>query len=178
MVLSMRADSRRLPAGAKGGSEAESRAHRQQCRTPGAGSWRPDSYAGPTAPTITGVSGQPPPIFTPAGRPRRTSTTPMLRQAFGATFLRHFGGSSREGGFGACAAADKTGRGRSRGRASSYQVTLSRPRGPGTAGGSLAGQHGCGSRIEGQAAPGSWALAGRWSQVGVDLAGDVSLEAA
>src|SRR6516165_8153569 len=37
---------------------------------------------------------------------------------------------------------------------------------------------GCGSRIWGQAAPGAWASAGAWAQVGVDLAGDVTLEAA
>src|SRR5215831_10789509 len=38
---------------------------------------------------------------------------------------------------------------------------------------------GCGSRIEGQAVPGGLrALAGRRAQVGVDLAGDVTLEAA
>src|SRR5215469_1106923 len=38
---------------------------------------------------------------------------------------------------------------------------------------------GCGSRLEGQAVPGSLgALAGRRAQVGVDLAGDVTLEAA
>src|SRR5215470_2949550 len=63
--------------------------------------------------------------------------------------------------------------------AGSYEVTSSRSWGPGTAGGSLAGQQGCGSRIEGQAVPGSLrALAGRRAQVGVDLAGDVTLEAA
>src|SRR5262245_44764311 len=33
-------------------------------------------------------------------------------------------------------------------------------RDPGTADESLAGQHGCGSRFEGQAVPGEWALAG------------------
>src|SRR6516165_10336869 len=37
---------------------------------------------------------------------------------------------------------------------------------------------GCGSRLGGQAAPGAWASAGAWAQVGVDLAGDVTLEAA
>src|SRR5271169_1124853 len=40
-------------------------------------------------------------------------------------------------------------------RASSYEVTPSKVnRDPGTADESLAGQHGCGSRIEGHAAPG------------------------
>src|SRR6266480_7851054 len=64
------------------------------------------------------------------------------------------------------------------GRASSYEVTPSKSGwGPGTAGESLAGQHGCGSRLEGQAVPGSLS-AGRRAQAGVDLAGDVTLEAA
>src|SRR4249920_2561639 len=48
---------------------------------------------------------------------------------------------------------------------------------PGTAGESLAGQHGCGSRFEGQAVPGELALAG-CAEVAVDLAGDVTLQAA
>jgi hypothetical protein len=58
----------------------------------------------------------------------------------GDIYLRHFKGAAQEGEFRACAAADKTGRGRSRWRASSYEVTISRPGSPGTAGGSLAGQ--------------------------------------
>src|SRR6266487_6437954 len=49
--------------------------------------------------------------------------------------------------------------------------------GPGTAGESLAGQHGCGSRLAGQAVPGELALAGG-AEVAVDLAGDVTLQAA
>ena len=52
-----------------------------------------------------------------------------------------------------------------------------RDRVPGTAGESLAGQHGCGSRFEGQAVPGELALAG-CAEVAVDLAGDVTLQAA
>ena len=36
----------------------------------------------------------------------------------------------------------------------------------------------CGSRLAGQAAPGALASAGAWAQVGVDLTGDVTLEAA
>ena len=61
--------------------------------------------------------------------------------------------------------ADKTGKGRSGWRESSYEVTPSWPMGPGTADGSLAGQHGCGSRFAGQAAPGKVrqpAAARRW----------------
>src|SRR5215471_2519341 len=94
----------------------------------------------------------------------------------GDIYLRHFLG---EGLFQGLAAADKTGRGRSRWMASSYLVRLRSLGSPGTAGESLAGQHGCGSRIKGQAVPGgAEALAGGRTQVGVDLAGDVSLEAA
>jgi hypothetical protein len=48
--------------------------------------------------------------------------------------------------------------------------------GPGTADGSFEGQHGCGSRLAGQAVPGVWGLGG--AEVAVDLAGDVALEAA
>ena len=47
--------------------------------------------------------------------------------------------------------------------------------GPGAVGGSIEGQHVCGSRISGQAAPGARVSA---AQVGEDLAGDVALEAA
>src|SRR6266446_3870154 len=46
---------------------------------------------------------------------------------------------------------------------------------PGAAGGSFEGQHVCGSRLAGQAAPGARASA---AQVGVDLTGDVALQAA
>src|SRR5271169_1761183 len=42
----------------------------------------------------------------------------------------------------------------------------------------LAGQHGCGSRLAGQAVPGSGALAVGGAEVAVDLAGDVTLQAA
>ncbi len=48
-------------------------------------------------------------------------------------------------------------------------------KGPGAAGGSFEGQHVCGSRLAGQAAPGVRASA---AQAGVDLAGDVALQAA
>jgi hypothetical protein len=53
---------------------------------------------------------------------------------------------------------DKTGMGRSGRRAGSYQVTRvgSAGNGPGAAGGSFEGQHVCGSRLAGQAAPGAW----------------------
>jgi len=47
--------------------------------------------------------------------------------------------------------------------------------GPGTAGESFASQHGCGSRLEGQAAPGDRVLARRRAEVAVDLAGDVTV---
>ena len=62
-------------------------------------------------------------------------------------------------------------------RAGFYQVTKfsSFGKGPGAAGGSFEGQHVCGSRLAGQAAPGA---CGSAAQVGVDLAGDVALEAA
>jgi hypothetical protein len=54
--------------------------------------------------------------------------------------------------------ADTTGMGRSRWRAGFYQVTKfsSFGEGPGAAGGSFEGQHVCGSRLAGQAAPGVW----------------------
>ena len=38
----------------------------------------PDSYAGSAAPSITGVCGQPPPIFTRQGVAAATSTTLMF----------------------------------------------------------------------------------------------------
>src|SRR5689334_19168023 len=64
-------------------------------------------------------------------------------------------------------------------RAGSYEVTSSRSRGPGDGRRIVSRPAGCGSRIEGQAVPGSVAaLAGRRAQAGVDLAGDVTLEAA
>ncbi len=64
-------------------------------------------------------------------------------------------------------------------RASSYQVTPGRlGLGPGTAGESFAGQQVRVSRISGQAAPGLRALPGGQAQLAVDLAGDVTLEAA
>ena len=49
---------------------------------------------------------------------------------------------------------------------------------PGTADESLAGQQVRGSRLAGQAVPGYLALAGGRAEVGVDLAGDVTLQAA
>ena len=51
--------------------------------------------------------------------------------------------------------------------------------GPGAADKSLEGQHGCGSRLEGQAAPGGLGLSvSGGAEVAVDLAGDVTLQAA
>ena len=47
---------------------------------------------------------------------------------------------------------------------------------PGTAGESFAGQQVRGSRIAGQAVPGALALAAGRAEVGVDLAGDVTLQ--
>jgi hypothetical protein len=55
---------------------------------------------------------------------------------------------------------------------------FSRQAEPGTADESFAGQHGCGSRILGQAVPGACALVSGRAEVRVDLAGDVTLEAA
>ena len=81
----------RLPAGTKGDSRGGIACSRQQCRAPGGGSQRPDSYAGSAAPSITGVCGQPPPIFTHQGVAAATSTTPMrcqgLRRHSGCFFL-------------------------------------------------------------------------------------------
>jgi hypothetical protein len=58
---------------------------------------------------------------------------------------------------GYCWFADKTGMGRSKWSASSYQVTLSRSgMRPGTAGESFEGQQVRGSRIPGQAVPGAF----------------------
>jgi len=63
-------------------------------------------------------------------------------------------------------------------RESSYQVTLSRSCGaPGTAGGSFAGQH-VRQPISGPGRPRECALSGGSAQVGIDLAGDVALQAA
>jgi hypothetical protein len=50
----------------------------------------PDSYAGSAAPSIAGVSGQPPPIFTRQGVATGTSTTPMLCQGFLGSFWISF----------------------------------------------------------------------------------------
>jgi hypothetical protein len=50
--------------------------------------------------------------------------------------------------------------------------------GPGTVDESFEGQHGCGSRIVGQAVPGVWGLARVWAEVRIDLAGDVTLQTA
>ena len=49
---------------------------------------------------------------------------------------------------------------------------------PGTADESFEGQQVRGSRIAGQAVPGAWALAAGRAEVRVDLAGDVTLQAA
>src|ERR1044071_9904388 len=55
--------------------------------------------------------------------------------------------------------ADKTGVGRSWRRGGFYQVTnFAASKGPGAAGGSFEGQHVCGSRLAGQAAPGVWSV--------------------
>src|SRR5438034_14345 len=48
----------------------------------------------------------------------------------------------------------------------------------GTAGESFEGQQGCGSRLAGQAVPGAGVSVSGGAQAGVDLAGDVTLEAA
>src|SRR5713226_2088672 len=63
-------------------------------------------------------------------------------------------------------------------RASSYQVTLSRSVVPrGTAGGSFAGQR-LRQPIHGPGRPREYGLAGGGAEVGIDLAGDVALQAA
>src|SRR6266498_5935057 len=85
LVLPVGADDGRLPAGARGIAEAESRARGNNAGPPG-GLPAPDSYAGSAAPSITGVSGQPPPIFTRQGVPAGTSTTPMPRQGVRTAF--------------------------------------------------------------------------------------------
>src|SRR4029450_7642377 len=61
----------------------------------------------------------------------------------------------------------------------SYEVTPSRVRWSGGGRRIVVRPAGCGSRLAGQAVPGSWgALASRRAQVGIDLAGGVTLEAA
>ena len=50
--------------------------------------------------------------------------------------------------------------------------------GPGTADESFEGQQGCGSRLAGQAVTRSWGSVSGSAQAGIDLAGDVALEAA
>src|SRR5215470_16349051 len=77
------------------------------------------------------------------------------------------------------AGADKTGSGRSRRRAGSYEVTkFSGPdrRNPGAAGGSLAGQQ-VRQPISGSGRPGKHSSAAS-AKAGIDLAGDVTLQAA
>src|SRR5262245_31776663 len=74
--------------------------------------------------------------------------------------------------------ADKTGKGHSGG---GQALIRSRSASRDGAGGGRRIVHRpaeCGSRLWGQAAPGAWGSAGAWAQVGVDLAGDVPLEAA
>ncbi len=51
-------------------------------------------------------------------------------------------------------------------------------KGPGAAGGSIAGQHRLRQPIRGPGRPGSWRGSAAGAQMGVDLAGDVPLEAA
>ena len=58
---------------------------------PQEGSQRPDSYAGSAAPSIAGVSGQPPPIFTHQGAAAAASTTPMFVKG-SYDFWSHFWG--------------------------------------------------------------------------------------
>ena len=50
--------------------------------------------------------------------------------------------------------------------------------GPGTADESFEGQQGCGSRLAGQAVPGAGASVSGGAELGIDLAGDVTLETA
>ena len=102
-----------------------------------------------------------------------------LVKRLGDIYFASFRGFFQEGGFRAwgCCGQDREGplavegklllgHARQAGRPGDGRRIVSRPAG-------------CGSRIEGQAVPGSLgALAGRRAQVGVDLAGDVTLEAA
>jgi hypothetical protein len=104
----------------------------------------------------------------------------MFVKGLGGTFRGcSSGGCEVMGRTGCCWVADKTGMGRSRWSASSYEVTPSRLKvRPGTADESFEGQQVRGSRIAGQAVPGALALAAGRAEVRVDLAGDVTLQAA
>src|SRR5258705_5863945 len=103
----------------------------------------------------------------------------MFVKGLGGTFRGcSSGGCEVMGRTGCCWVADKTGMGRSRWSASSYEVTPSRLKvRPGTADESFEGQQVRGSRIAGQAVPGALALAAGRAEVKVDLAGDVTLQA-
>ena len=104
----------------------------------------------------------------------------MFVKGLGGTFRGCSSGGEVMCRTGCCWVADKTGMGRSRmERASSYEVTPSRLKvRPGTADESFEGQQVRGSRIAGQAVPGALALAAGRAEVRVDLAGDVTLQAA
>src|SRR5260370_26605465 len=78
---------RRLPAGTRGDIRGGIACSRQQCRTPGGGLPAPDSYAGSAAPSIAGVCGQPPPIFTHAGRRSRGTDDSYELSMVRMTFL-------------------------------------------------------------------------------------------
>src|SRR5580700_8448721 len=81
-------------------------------------------------------------------------------------------------GWPACWVADKTGKGRSGWRASSYKVTPSGWVMPRERPADRSQASRCGSRILGQAAPGRVTSARGRAEAGVDLPGDVTFQAA
>src|SRR6516164_10807791 len=101
---------------------------------------------------------------------------PMSRQGIRVTFSGLISRVLMDDVWSICWVADKTGRVHS-GEGKLLLGHAQQGRNPGTADESLAGQHGCGSRFAGQAVPGELALAGG-AEVAVDLAGDVTLQAA
>jgi hypothetical protein len=107
------------------------------------------------------LPGLPAPRLTFAGRFRADKAPDVLLwlSRVRAAFLEVVSGVENwgmEAGQG-CWIADKTGTGRSgRGQALMRSRPAGHGVGPGAAGGSFEGQHVCGSRIVGQAAPGSW----------------------
>ena len=107
---------------------------------------------------------------------RKLSDAPMSRQGIRVTFSGLISRVLMDDVWSICWVADKTGRVHS-GEGKLLLGHAQQGRNPGTADESLAGQHGCGSRFAGQAVPGELALAGG-AEVAVDLAGDVTLQAA
>src|SRR6266567_8603468 len=114
------------PREPEGITEAESRARGNNAGplgvAPGA-----RLLCGLEAPSITGVSGQPPPIFTRAGRHpqghRRLLCSVKGLDDISMAYFPWFWRMRIVPGLGGCWVADKTGRGHSWRRASSYEVT-------------------------------------------------------